>query len=437
MINSFTAMKLSQDSKAQKLENFLQENNKPGCIGYGIKQGSDEWKEKKTYTIGGSEIATLIGRNKYQNICNLILSKIGISKFTGNNATRWGNLFEPIIAGYVESKLDCQMVGSDLFLKGAVDHQTYSPDGLGIISIENNQLVFNNKFIASQYPKIKTIDSTLIDKSADSKIVLFEFKCPMNRKLDSQFVPDEYIPQVLTGLNSIPITEHGVYAECSIRRCSWGDLEFTDVFNKTPIMNVDNGIPVAMGFIGFSWDEIYAPLDSTLKKSSKDFVDGKLFDFGKMSVNVLESVLYAMDLKKLDIYYSAINFDNYHLANNIINNTLNIPDDISETFDVNSAYRKGLDKYYKGQLKKDLDQFRLLKNPIGILPWKMFKCNFHIIERDEKFIYNYQQLINDVIEVIKKCKNDMQNYKKIINEFLDTREELKQYKLCEEIIYEE
>ena len=42
-------------------------------------QRSEEWKNLRKYTIGGSEIATIIGKNNYQTKEQLLAKKLSIS----------------------------------------------------------------------------------------------------------------------------------------------------------------------------------------------------------------------------------------------------------------------------------------------------------------------------------------------------------------------
>ncbi len=121
----------------QILSKFISDNS------HLAEQGSKKWLEERQYIIGGSEIATVIGKNKYSTVQNLIAQKIGITSFTGNTATRWGNLFENMT----------ELIFQILFLNGNRIHSTgsiqnkeieshrYSPDGLCIMKLMNKLMI--------------------------------------------------------------------------------------------------------------------------------------------------------------------------------------------------------------------------------------------------------------------------------------------------------
>ena len=141
---------------------------------YSIRQHTHEWYKLMEKTIGGSELATVLGitPKKYGTRSQLVEKK----RVNGNANQEvsifcaWGNLFEPIIRSYTEVVLDTQIYGHDICIeKGRF---RFSPDGLGVVRRRKGYDVFD--------------------------IVLFEFKCPFFRNPDGK-VPDWYMPQVFQG----------------------------------------------------------------------------------------------------------------------------------------------------------------------------------------------------------------------------------------------
>lgn len=56
------------------------------------------WLEAKAQTIGSSEIAVIMGASPFSTVNDLYKEKqTGTRTFEGNNATKWGNLLEPLI----------------------------------------------------------------------------------------------------------------------------------------------------------------------------------------------------------------------------------------------------------------------------------------------------------------------------------------------------
>lgn len=74
------------------------------------KQGTQEWKNARKYFIGGSEVSTILKKNKNKTIRKLILEKMGFHSFSGNTATFWGNVFEPLIRQFTNHYFKCSIV---------------------------------------------------------------------------------------------------------------------------------------------------------------------------------------------------------------------------------------------------------------------------------------------------------------------------------------
>jgi len=433
--------KFINDSKYIVLLYFVETNDN------GIVQGSIEWHAYKKNTIGGSEIATVIGANKYKSLGKLIEDKLNLNgnSFTGSYATRWGNVFEPIIAGYVEGELDTDIVGSGLFLPGAVPNQTYSPDGLGIVYLKttysetnsltkythSRELLFND---APQpiYPKIKDENREIANRNKNKitrengiitvinhYIALFEFKCPEGRELNDA-VPSGYIPQVLTGIESIPIVDFGVFVEGVFRRCAFADLNFGDKFNREPQPNSQGENAIAIGFIGFyipeekketvSASEIYARINKyynlrnqelPLKCSDSSVITDNQYDIGKMhSRMILDIILQGFMNGIVKLYYSKIYFNDAAGAEFTMKNVSN-------------------------GIQNDYDDYCRIPHShhLGIMGWKLFRAHFHIIEK-KPFIKKYGEIIKETINTISRCRTIINNGttelitpKQIINEF--------------------
>ena len=83
-------LKIQYKEKTNILRQFIENNSNLA------KQGSRQWLLEKQFTIGGSEIAVITGQSAFSNIHCLVAQKVGLTKFNGNAATRWGNLFEGV-----------------------------------------------------------------------------------------------------------------------------------------------------------------------------------------------------------------------------------------------------------------------------------------------------------------------------------------------------
>lgn len=173
-------------------------------------QKTAEWYSLKQKTIGGSEVATLLGLNPYKKPIALIAEKVGVeeSKFTGNIATRWGTLFEDVTKQYTESILSMEEAIKETgSIPGVIDRQRYSPDGLGVVKLMNGDDMF------------------------EYYIILFEFKAPYSAVPDGKF-PKHYMPQVQTGLLSIPLADTAIFVNNSYRKCKLSEVGFDLTYDK-------------------------------------------------------------------------------------------------------------------------------------------------------------------------------------------------------------
>jgi hypothetical protein len=345
----------------------------------GPRQGSDSWLNKKKKTIGGSEMSTIQGINRFSSVPELIKNKIGLGQpFKGNIKTRWGNILEEVICEYVSKDMDTEILGTELYIPGIIEEQSYSPDGLGVIA-------FDIEYWDNETGK-------LIAKDTTYKIALFEFKCPFNR-IPTGMVPIYYIPQVKAGLDTIELAEVGIFIETVIRVCRWSELGYNHNYNTTLNGNsksVRDTLPLAYGFVCFIVKKGYEPAT-------------RLYEMGK-----------------LDRYTSNDQFNDFGEYDE---DTL---DEIFSLF-VNNASTKLIYSKIVMKNKKDTtyNDMRGIVNCIsegdellGILPWKIFRVDYHIIEKETGYVMKYAEKIKEIIGVVDKCLQNPDKKIDIYNEYV-------------------
>lgn len=222
------------------------------------RQGTKEWLEVKQYTIGGSDIAKLIGCSGFGSERAIIEKNIGLSYFEGNYCTFWGNIMEDLVIELLEKKWNTKIYefGS---LPGVVPGQRYSPDG--VVYLEHNGVVF-----------------------------LIEIKCPIRRIVDDKKkVPSQYRPQIFTGIDVlnyyIPSLIKCVFIDCMIRCCSKSNFIVNNSYNRE--VHGDKDIkqnPTHMGVM-----IITSPDDVKLS-----------LDIGSLNIPNFEKQLKTIHTQKLD-----------------------------------------------------------------------------------------------------------------------------------------
>jgi hypothetical protein len=230
-------------------------------------QGSKEWLDGRKFSIGGSEMGTIVGHNPYKNIRGLIEGHLGITVFNGNINTYWGTILECLVVDILEKKLYCKIYETGS-LPGVIDTQGYSPDGLVYL------------------------------ESLD-KIVLIEIKSAARRIADGK-IPRMYKPQVYTGLDTIQIADMGLFVDALFRRCNFENFEFTSIYDTTIHPDKPLGVPLALCMICI-YEELYSTEYDAIKhkygKNKNEWIDA-----GGCTLEDLELILRDTSQRKLKFF---------------------------------------------------------------------------------------------------------------------------------------
>lgn len=185
------------------------------------KQGSKEWLDQRKFTVGGSQIATLMGINKYENMKSFAKSKCNFYSFKKEAPLWFGTLLEPAVEKYVEIEFNTKTVETGSLPCDFNKYLSYSPDGICVIKKNKLESVLTKEDINNC---LLNSDVAKCVKDEEDIIVLMEFKCPFMRKIIKGDIPKYYKPQPLLGMEIIKIAEVSVFIECVFRFCSFKDL---------------------------------------------------------------------------------------------------------------------------------------------------------------------------------------------------------------------
>ena len=396
--------------KLNTLNNLIQSNiDKP-------IQGSTKWLESRQYTIGGSEISTIIGDNCYSKADNLVAQKTGLSSFNGNIACRWGKIFEVSTNDITRNILDIDNIYTTGSLNGSVKNQTYSPDGLAVVKIYCEVDIINRKI-----------------ERYDYCIVLFEYKSPY-KSIPSGVIPKHYMPQVKTGLCSIPIADFAIFINNLYRKCSMENLcdsplYDTNFHNDT---NVKLTEPLALGLNIFYqtpeqqilFKNIYDELDSDLDNDADDDTDSESDTQTKFNnihkkkiqyINITQNILNKIKYKNRE--FTDLGKSQYCDFNLILElydkGLLSIQycdPHIFERYYNNNFLKDQCKKYKYANINDSLKNYHnIIKNfdkinnniLIGVLPWKLFMSDIIYEPREKNYVKKYENIINDTIGIIK------------------------------------
>lgn len=382
-------------------------------------QGSAEWHTTRQLVIGGSEIATLIGKNRFSTIQSLICQKIGVIKFDGNAATRWGSLFEE----NTENVFNVLFIPDEkIYSLGSVPHSKivnhrYSPDGLCVMKINN-----------------------------EYKIVLLEIKSPLN-SIPEKSVPSYYMPQVKAGLCTLTPTDHGVFINNMYRKCALNklntSLDYDKCFHNDTKKKLNLDYVLSYGIILFSienLDDFYTYFnkineddydsdeleynDTEEKKQFlSNYTDSESDDDEEEFVikNILDKIKHQIE-KKGDLidlgtasHKEFTDFlelvkppnDKSFIKVQYIKPTI-IKDAIlnSSNIFISPEISPDLTQLKKYNYLKTIENFKrkCYKNgasPIAVLPWKLLKSSIIAVNKEPDYLDTHADKINETINIIK------------------------------------
>jgi hypothetical protein len=191
-----TKLPSRKDKPDSELRSFVEKHD-------AILQGTEEWVAKMLITIGGSQIAAVIGMNKYMTRKQLVEKIKAGNPFVPSVACGWGKLFESAIRAYFARDRKTLIHGHDTCILD--DNLRYSPDGI----------------------------CSLPSDDGGHDVVLLEFKCPYTRQPDGT-IPKHYKPQLWLGLGMMAEIEpaYALFVDAVFRRCRQDQLGDTPDYDR-------------------------------------------------------------------------------------------------------------------------------------------------------------------------------------------------------------
>lgn len=430
--SNYRKLNMTQIVLKQQLREWIAEKERNG-----IKQHGSKWLQAKVFTIGGSSLATIMGKNPYATIPRMLGEKIGLFKFVSDIKPQWGNLFEDVIKRYVEFDRGCEIYGEDLYVEGSPG-TSYSPDGLAVMDVIDDYHFEEDTFI--QTPDGLKKETRIVIKSVPkTTIVLIEFKCPYSR-IPSGSPPDYYIPQVKMGLDLLDIPSVGLFIEGVFRRCTWEQLGNNPLFDRTLVPKSSGRLPLAYGIIGFYFDancyekQLKKLSDNETKNQNErdkdvatlveqknilwsayidqyiefgdDTNDYMCNDLGESTPELFKLIMDAYDKKILIPWYGVVKYVD---SNAITNNGKSSPEVVAEKLaKLNIATPTYSESEGVESMNDDLINYTKFCASsgfvnLGILPWKLFRVDYNFIQKEVGYLRPWIPKIQEIIEVVRRC----------------------------------
>jgi putative phage-type endonuclease len=376
------------------------------------EQGSEEWLKSRLETIGGSEIATIIGLNPYQTIKKLINQKIGLTKFSKAAPLWFGNIMEYTLQQYTEI-----IFNTKIYETGSIQYEKskyikYSPDGISVIDKKKLHKILKDEHYENHINPRSNFDNKH-DDYKDELLILFEFKNPYMRVLKPNEIPIYYKPQPQLGLEVIDICEVSIFIESVFRFCSFNDIilqnnKYNTRYHYDKIRYINK--PIAYSAFSLYYDK-----------------NNHNQEFNNLLGNITH-FLQNNDIHKYDIS----NISEYKIINAIMENIVDHKDIkvlyhdmyINNKADY-SKENKDLyyfDKYnninkFRSEVIRKKKDLKENKNNIylGCFCYKMFNINIQPVFKSDILNENLLNKVEKVINIIKHCNNlNDDNEKKIL-----------------------
>jgi hypothetical protein len=348
----------------------------------GMKQRDPQWVEATGTTVGGSELAKLMGMDPYGSFYDVVRAKVALR--TGQAAAGgpraacwWGIVLEDVISAYTALDLGAPVKGDDICIRTVAGHRN-SPDGYIVARLCQDG------------------DGRRLWTTADPpgeahapQVLLLEFKCPLSRR-PTAGVPRQYRPQLWSGLAVSPVAHKGLFVDAVFRRCRLADLGDTPAYD-TAYHSKGAGWdgPVAWGLL-----VVYAPAGAAPAPPSGGERDAAGLGAGEPC---------ARDLVDL----GAADADLFEQTLGLLAEGPYRAQALPPCF----ADGRGHDLRTDGSVAAELG--RLCRaapegyRPFGVFPWKLFEVVYALVERRPGFLDEVRPLIDEVHEVVAAaCASD-------------------------------
>ena len=387
-----------RDKKLEIVKDFIKKNCNLA------PQGSVEWLKTRQSIIGGSELSVLNGKNPFTNIADLVANKCNLTGFSGNVATKWGNIFEEITRIIIQMLFlpDIPLSEECIFetgsLEGVIPHHRFSPDGLTVLTYRE------------------------ISGAVRALITLLEFKSPLS-SIPTGIIPPYYLPQVKAGMCDVDMTEIGLFVNNMFRKCGLDQFgnnrlyntsfHFSDIKKNTVIRD-----PLAIGIIGlyqtkeqldkFKKMKTYvannknSDTDEETTEDEQNTLDwqiiNKMIDVGNLNEADTLVIFQYISKKYITLKYFPPNIYTSRIKKYVPSDLICVDHDIISY----ASYDESPKKFIK-TFKKKCKQANC--NPVGYIPWKLFTSDLILVDKEPLYIYQFVPKIEEVIKIVAElCK---------------------------------
>lgn len=306
-------------------------------------------------SFGGSEVPTLLGKNKYQSIPDLIARKLGLIEFPAKLITSWGNTLEENTRLIAEDLFDCEIIYTGKL--PVKDGLHYTMDGMGNAILQDN------------------------DNAYRYKNILFEFKNPYSRKTEEGVIQKHYEDQPLLGMHGLVDAQFdtSIFMETTVRFCHRDEFDFSTNYSNN--LNTSNYIPphapIALGIVF-----IVRPLESE-RSYMEDIATLKYYD--------LEEIFNQVKIENYQTIFTKPAY-NRQLYRKYINAEFRKDSEFKKTVDFDEEVMNVLNYCEANNME-----------PVAYGCFKTFEINIVRVDKDGDYLNEVYPTIEKYVKILQDC----------------------------------
>lgn len=345
---------------------------------------SAAWAIARAETVGGSDVATILGLNPYRKRKDFIADKCGFGlSFEGNQATRWGTIMERATEKFTHAVLK---MTTPIYAMGSlptvINGQRYTPDGLGIVQLRN------------------------IRDEIKAFIAVFEFKSPARSVPDGK-IPKHYAPQLQTGLLAIPQANIGIFTNCAFRKCKKEDFNFELTYDRiyhngdsrkfTKRQAIHEVFAIGKVYFTASKEEFKAFTSGAYCEETEDafIYNNDILDLGAVSPRLTDRVFELATAGRLKAYHS-----NCILNTEVINQM-----DIVQTHNI--QHEPHIEPHIEPHEQYELQDG---EQQIAVMYWKLVRADIITMDRDTNWRAVIEPAVTQTLTDIREIKTSPDPY---------------------------
>ena len=347
---------------------------------------SAAWAMARAETVGGSDVATILGLNPYRKRKDFIADKCGFGlSFEGNQATRWGTIMERATEKFTHAVLK---MTTPIYAMGSlptvINGQRYTPDGLGVVQLRN------------------------IRDEIKAFIAVFEFKSPARSVPDGK-VPKHYAPQLQTGLLAIPQANIGIFTNCAFRKCKKEDFNFELTYDRTyhngdarkftKRQTIHEVFAIGKVYFTASQEEFKAFASSAYCEETEDafIYNNDILDLGAASPRLTDRVFELATLGRLKANHSdcILNIEVINQMDIVQTHNIQHQGDPQNT---NNLYNEWQGDHPHNDDQQDNDK------QVAVMYWKLVRADIITMDRDTNWRAVIEPAVTQTLTDIREIK---------------------------------